>query len=131
MGIFSFLERNAIVIAGSITERFTMNRQPYHKQYIDVVILHKTDGSVEIQEIIWPDGRRFRVQKTEALGYAAGKHTGAPGKAYAVWIGHRKRIIYCQKNRYFVEVPGALHKEDTFEIPEEDLEWMNMTDKGE
>lgn len=100
------------------------NRHIWRKQYVDAIVLHKRDGSIEIMEILWPDGRRFKVDKTEAHGYASGSRTGSGGKEYAIWIKGRQRLLFLEKNRFFVETDwvNPQHEKYGMDLTTEELQ---------
>ena len=90
--------------------------------YVDV-IEHRTSEGVLIPRIlIWPDGRKFRIEKAEG-GKAFGiSKSGQNGRVFDIWIYGRKRRLYLQKDRYFVDSaarPAPAH--DPVELSDEEL----------
>lgn len=102
------------------------NEEPYHRQYVDVLALHKKNGTLEIKTIYWPDGREFAVETTEEGPYVQSPLTGAPGKKYVVKINGQKRDIYLQKDRFFVDVPGYGGEDTPISFTEEEWEDIEM-----
>ena len=102
----------------------TGREEGWHRQYVDVSVLHKHDGGLAILKIYWPDGRAFTVSETVEGPYAQSPYTGAPGKRYTVTIQGMKRDIYLQKDRFFVDVPGYGGEDNTFYLNETD--WKDI-----
>lgn len=73
------------------------------KTYVEVVALHKGDGSCEPLLIIYKDGRCFRVDRVLDVRRASSYYTGSVGVRYHVQIGPKRTFLYHEKPRWFVE----------------------------
>ena len=99
----------------------------YHRQFVDVLAFHRKDGTLEIREICWPDGRVFPVENTIGGTYEKSLFSGGTGRKYTVTIRGRKRDIYCAKDRFFVDVPG-ISPEMVSDFPESILSEEDLQD---
>ena len=75
------------------------------KRYVGVVTLTTADGLVTPLEILWDDGRRFKVDKVTGRRQAHSIKTGGTGMRYSVHIaGHDTFLWYDDyRKRWFVE----------------------------
>ena len=75
------------------------------KRYAGVVTLTTADGLVTPLEILWDDGRRFKVDKVTRRRQAHSIKTGGTGMRYSVHItGHDTFLWYDDyRKRWFVE----------------------------
>lgn len=73
------------------------------KVYVEVMALHKRDGTVEPMFVVYTDGRCFRVDRVLDVRRAAAYHTGAVGLRYHVQIESKRTFLYRDGNRWFVE----------------------------
>ncbi|MBR0214083.1 MAG: hypothetical protein IJL95_05085 [Solobacterium sp.] len=90
--------------------------------YVDVIEQRTSEGVLIPRILIWPDGRKFRIEKAEG-GKAFGiSKSGQNGRVFDIWIYGRKRRLYLQKDRYFVDSaarPAPAH--DPVELTDEEL----------
>ena len=75
------------------------------KRYVGVAVLTTADGLVTPLEILWDDGRRFKVDKVTGRKQAHSIKTGGTGMRYSVQIaGHDTFLWYDDyRKRWFVE----------------------------
>lgn len=73
------------------------------KRYVDVVALHREDGSVRPLSIVWEDGRRFKVDRILDTRRAASLKVGGTGVRYLVRIRDRDTFLFYENPRWFVE----------------------------
>ena len=73
------------------------------KTYVEVVALHKGDGTCVPLLIVYKDGRCFKVDRVLDVRKAAAYHTGSICMRYHVQIGTKKTFLYHEKPRWFVE----------------------------
>ena len=90
--------------------------------YVDVIEQRTSEGVLIPRLLIWPDGRKFHIEKAEG-GKAFGiSESGQNGRIFDIWIYGRKRRLYLQKDRYFVDStarPAPAH--DPIELTDEEL----------
>ena len=79
------------------------NGEVRQKVYVEVVALHKKDGTIDPMYVIYKDGRAFRVENVFDVRKAAAYHTGAIGLQYHVKIGEKRTHLYYERPRWFVE----------------------------
>ena len=73
------------------------------KRYVDVVALHREDGSVRPLSIVWEDGRRFKVERILDTRRAASLKVGGTGVRYLVRIQNKDTFLFFEDPRWFVE----------------------------
>ena len=73
------------------------------KRYVDVVALHREDGSVRPLSIVWEDGRRFKVERILDTRRAASLKVGGTGMRYLVRIQNKDTFLFFEDPRWFVE----------------------------
>lgn len=73
------------------------------KRYVDVVALHREDGSVRPLSIVWEDGRRFKVDRILDTRRAASLKVGGTGVRYLVRIQNKDTFLFFEDPRWFVE----------------------------
>lgn len=73
------------------------------KRYVDVVALHREDGSVRPLSIVWEDGRRFKVDRVLDTRRAASLKVGGTGVRYLVRIQNKDTFLFFEDPRWFVE----------------------------
>lgn len=73
------------------------------KVYVEVIALHKKDGTCEPMFVTYKDGRTFRIDRVLDRRRAAGRHTGAVGLRYSVEIGSTRTFLFFENPRWFVE----------------------------
>ena len=64
------------------------------KRYVDVVALHREDGSVRPLSIVWEDGRRFKVERILDTRRAASLKVGGTGMRYLVRIQNKDTFLF-------------------------------------
>ncbi len=86
-------------------------RKP-ERTYLTVMSSIDQTGLMEPREIIWPDGRRFPIDKVESWSKAQGHEPNTT--SYAIRIGDQRRILYFTQSpicstvnmgRWYVESP--------------------------
>ena len=77
------------------------------KVYVEVVALHKKDGSCEPMLVIYADGRCFKIDRILDVRRAAAYHTGAVGLRYHVQIESKRTFLYYERPRWFVEAKSS------------------------
>ena len=73
------------------------------KTYVEVIALHKKDGSCVPVLIIYTDGRCFKIDQVLDVRRAAAYHSGAVGLRYHIQIGSKRTFLFYEKPRWFVE----------------------------
>ncbi len=77
----------------------------YTKQYVRVVAELGADGNVTPLYVIWPDGRRFDIDRVVDTGFSTSSKTGCSGVRYAVQIAGQNKVIWRDGRGFFVECP--------------------------
>lgn len=70
---------------------------------LDVLVEHKANGKVVPRTILWPDGRRFEIDKILDIREAPALKTGGIGTRYLCTICGRQRAIFEVRGLWFVE----------------------------
>ena len=73
------------------------------KVNLDILVEHKADGKVLPKMILWPDGRRFVIDKVLEVKQAPALKVGGIGTRYLCMIGGRERAIFEVRGLWFVE----------------------------
>lgn len=73
------------------------------KLYVGVVSLTDEEGAVTPLEVVWPDGRRFVVDRVYDVRRAASTRAGGTGLRYAIRVGGTKTRLWYEGPRWFVE----------------------------
>lgn len=81
----------------------TKNGKSRQKVYVEVIALHRKDGTCDPMFVIYKDGRTFRIDRVLDRRRAAARHTGAVGLRYTVEIGSTRTFLYYEGPRWFVE----------------------------
>ena len=83
-----------------------MNRRiRYVKQYVRAVAELGADGHVVPLYIIWPDGRRFDIEKVVDTGFSSSPKPGCSGVRYSVVISGQTKVLWRDGRGFFVECP--------------------------
>ena len=69
---------------------------------LDVLVEHKANGKVLPRTILWPDGRRFEIDKILDIREAPALKTGGIGTRYLCTICGRQRAIFEVRGLWFV-----------------------------
>ena len=77
--------------------------------YVGVVAEFLADGGVIPLEIVWTDGRRYKVDKVEDRSYIADMETGGRGLRYSIVVrGHARHLWQDDTGRWYVNIaPSA------------------------
>lgn len=73
------------------------------KVYVGVICEYDIDGRITPKEILWPDGRRFEVDKLLDVRKAASLKAGGCGIRFAVRIEGKDKYLFLEDGRWFVE----------------------------
>ena len=73
------------------------------KTYVDVIALHKLDGSVMPLSVVWEDGTEYKIAKVLDWRRAESLKVGGVGTRYLVRIKGRETYLFYEKPRWFVE----------------------------
>lgn len=73
------------------------------KQYVEVIARHDEAGAVTPLQIIWEDGRRFRVDAILDIRQATSLKVGGNGVRFRVRIEERETFLYYENPQWFVE----------------------------
>lgn len=73
------------------------------KQYVSVTAIFDEDGNLLPINIVWEDGRKFPIDKVTDVRYAASLKAGGAGIRYTCQIGGKKRYLFLEDQRWFVD----------------------------
>lgn len=83
-----------------------------NKLYVGVIVDFRDDGVMLPREIVWEDGRRFKIDRVSDLRQAASMKAGGQGDRYTILIGGKQRYLFFERSpdlrgprlgRWFVE----------------------------
>ena len=74
----------------------------YVKAYVNVTVVHQSDGRKTPIEIQFDDGRRFEIDRVTERRRAATK-VGGTGIRYTIFISGQERKLFEDDDRWFVE----------------------------
>lgn len=84
----------------------------YRKVYVEVVASFREDGLLLPREIVWEDGRRYKIDRVSAMQPGASMKVGGQGDRYTIWLNGQQRYLFLERNaslrgnhfgRWFVE----------------------------
>ena len=84
----------------------------YRKVYVEVVASFREDGLLLPREIVWEDGRRYKIYRVSAMQPGASMKVGGQGDRYTIWLNGQQRYLFFERNaslrgnhfgRWFVE----------------------------
>ena len=84
----------------------------YRKVYVEVVASFREDGLLLPREIVWEDGRRYKIARVSAMQPGASMKVGGQGDRYTIWLNGQQRYLFFERNaslrgnhfgRWFVE----------------------------
>ena len=70
---------------------------------LDILVEHKSDGKVSPRTILWPDGRKFDIDKVLDVRWAPALKAGGVGMRYLCMVCGRERAIFEMRGMWFVE----------------------------
>ena len=78
------------------------------KVYVDVEVRWKRDGVIIPTALWWEQGRdeweRYDIDEVLAGPYPCTGQTFSSGMCYDIRIGHSKRYLFLEKDKWFLEV---------------------------
>lgn len=78
------------------------------KRYVEVVTNTSADGEVTPLEIVWDDGRRFRIDRIVDRRLARSLKTGGTGVRFTVVIGGTTTHLWHERPRWFVQARNVV-----------------------
>ncbi|MCR5794704.1 MAG: hypothetical protein K6G61_05095 [Solobacterium sp.] len=73
-----------------------------YKRYIDVVLYQKRNGDITPLYLYWEDGKKYRIDKILSVERRASQ-VGGCGIRYACMICGKRRNLYMEKDKWFIE----------------------------
>ena len=70
---------------------------------LDILVEHKADGKVLPKTVLWPDGRRFDIDKVLDVRQAPALRAGGIGTRYLGRICGQEQAIFEVRGLWFVE----------------------------
>ena len=71
---------------------------------LDIIVEHKSDGKVLPRTILWPDGRKFEIDKVLDVRMAPALKAGGVSMRYLCKFCGQERVIFEMRGLWFVEV---------------------------
>ena len=71
--------------------------------YVEVLAKHSREGEVEPLFILWEDGRRFCIDRVLDKRRRASLKVGGIGTRYTCVISGKKRYLFYEDDKWFVE----------------------------
>lgn len=75
------------------------------KKYIDIVVRENKDGEILPVYLIWEDGHPYEVQSILSKE-RKNSEAGGGGICYLCMIDGKRRNLYLEKNKWFLEING-------------------------
>ena len=66
----------------------------YRKVYVEVVASFREDGLLLPREIVWEDGRRYKIDRVSAMQPGASMKVGGQGDRYTIWLNGQQRYLF-------------------------------------
>lgn len=83
------------------------SKKKYKKQYVDVFVLYRSDGSIIPMSIEWIDGSRYLIDKVLDVRRSSSLKCGGTGIRYTVKIQGKQRMLFFEdmpdRQRWFLE----------------------------
>lgn len=104
---------------------------PIYKKYVDVLEIRHKDGTLEPKAILF-DGKAYKIDKVEFNHQYASSRAGGGGKYYAIYMNGRKRSLFLEKDKWFIETikrpPGTVDNVlgDNQSLTKEELEEIDL-----
>jgi len=76
------------------------------KIYVDVIALHRKDGSLKPLVILWENGVKYAIDKVTQVVPAASMKAGGAGIRYTCRISGQLRYLFLEEKRWFIERGG-------------------------
>ncbi len=73
------------------------------KVFVDVMVQFVSDGSINPIYLIWPDGRRYDIDKIIDIRKAASHSVGGQGYRYTCRICNREKYLFLEDDKWFME----------------------------
>ena len=70
----------------------------YRKVYVEVVASFREDGLLLPREIVWEDGRRYKIDRVSAMQPGASMKVGGQGDRYTIWLNGQQRYLFFERN---------------------------------
>lgn len=74
------------------------------KQYVEVVVTHCIDGSVQPQKILLANGPAFEIEESREAVNIQDSITREPARRFVVKIRGKETFLYEASGRWFVEM---------------------------
>lgn len=73
-----------------------------YKRYVDVVLKQQKNGQITPMYIEWDNGKRYKIDRIISTERRSSP-VGGCGIRYACMIQGKRRNLYLEKNRWFIE----------------------------
>jgi hypothetical protein len=82
-----------------------------YKRYVDVIALYNKKSEIMPLYICSDNGTKYKIQRVFEK-HIARSSVGGGGMRYSIMIENQHRYLYLEKDRWFVESPKPLLKEE-------------------
>lgn len=76
------------------------------KVYVDVLAKYQASGFVKPLWIVWPDGRKFEIDRILDVRKAA-SDVGGQGYRFTCRICNQEKFLFLEENKWFMEGKGS------------------------
>ena len=73
-------------------------------QYIEVIASFSPDGDIRPMAFVWPDGRRFAIDRILDIRPAASRKAGGRGIRYLCRVREKDILLFLDDKKWFYEV---------------------------
>ncbi|MBP3891170.1 MAG: hypothetical protein J6D29_03270 [Solobacterium sp.] len=73
-----------------------------YKRYVDVVLIQKKSGGIVPLYVCWENGKKYKIDRIISAERRASP-VGGCGMRYACMIQGKRRNLYLEKDRWFIE----------------------------
>ena len=74
------------------------------KVFVEVIALHRLDGSARPLELVWEDGRKFAIDRVLDVRHAASLKAGGMGICYTCRVSGRELRLFDDQGYWFLEL---------------------------
>jgi len=74
------------------------------KQYVEVLVRHGIDGTVQPKTIVMANGPSYKIDRVKGISRAKTPHPGEAVLRYTILIGSHETYLYEDNGRFYVEI---------------------------
>ncbi|MBW7573184.1 hypothetical protein [Caproiciproducens faecalis] len=77
-----------------------------YKKYVEMIVKYLEDGTIMPLAIHWNEGELYEIDRVVDIRPCASLKAGGAGIRYTCMIQGRKKYIWLEENKWFVEAKG-------------------------